>query len=176
MEDSSTAAHTIENGRSKPWKIRLPLLILHKDIKEVIQGWKWRSYNPGHIGGQEWEASAENQWEHWELVGWPLPVPHHPDVFATRLTGGLNTLLQQQQKDWAFLAWAVKMFKNLFGLLRFCIKMKMLVRHSPQWDNIIIIRIQYRCVREPLHLLADCLLILKLSILLQPLHHHVSLK
>ncbi len=34
MEDSSTAAHTLKNGRSKPWKIRLPLLILHKDLEK----------------------------------------------------------------------------------------------------------------------------------------------
>jgi hypothetical protein len=37
VEDSSTTAYTLKNGRRKPWKIRLPLLILHK---EFIQGWK----------------------------------------------------------------------------------------------------------------------------------------
>ena len=34
MEDSSTADHTLKNGRGKPWKIRLPLLILHKDLEK----------------------------------------------------------------------------------------------------------------------------------------------
>ncbi len=34
MEDSSTAARTLKNGRNKPWKIRLPLLILHKDVEK----------------------------------------------------------------------------------------------------------------------------------------------
>jgi len=34
VEDSSTAAQTLDNGRSKSWKIRLPLLILHKDLEE----------------------------------------------------------------------------------------------------------------------------------------------
>jgi hypothetical protein len=34
VEDSSTAAHTLKNGRSKPWKIRLPLLILNKDLEK----------------------------------------------------------------------------------------------------------------------------------------------
>ncbi len=34
VEDSSTAAHTLKNGRRKPWKIRLPLLILHKDLEQ----------------------------------------------------------------------------------------------------------------------------------------------
>jgi hypothetical protein len=34
MEDSSTAAHTLKNGGSKPGKISLPLLILHKDLKK----------------------------------------------------------------------------------------------------------------------------------------------
>jgi hypothetical protein len=60
----------------------------------VHTGLEWGSYNPGHIGEQEWEASADNQWEHRERVGWPLP--HHTDVFTTRLPGGLNTTLQQQ--------------------------------------------------------------------------------
>ncbi len=45
----------------------------------LLRLWNWQSdaltTNPGHIGGQEHrEASADNQWEHRERVGWPQAV------------------------------------------------------------------------------------------------------
>jgi hypothetical protein len=64
-------------------------------------------YNPEHFGELEWEASGDKQCQHRERIGWPLP--HHTDVFATRLPGWLNTTLQQQQRTVsAVSAWQFK--------------------------------------------------------------------
>ncbi len=50
-------AFGIEKGPArKPWKIRLPLLILHKDLEKSsyrVGSDAVISYNPGHIGEQE---------------------------------------------------------------------------------------------------------------------------
>ncbi len=93
MEDLSTVPRTRKNGRSKPWKIRLPLPILHKD-------WEKSSYRVGSdtvitqdILENKSEKPVRTTSENIES-SWLTNTTSH----ATRLPGGLNTSLQKQHE------------------------------------------------------------------------------
>jgi hypothetical protein len=84
-------------NKSKPWKIRLPLLILHKDLEKssyrvgsdavITQDiLKNKSEKPVRTTSENIESELADHY-----------VPHHRVVFATRLPGGLNTTLLQLQ-------------------------------------------------------------------------------
>ena len=86
MENSSTAARTRKKGQSKPWKIRLPLPILHKD-------WEKSSYRVGsdtvitqdilENKSENPVRTTDNQWEHKEQLADHYHITRHPPTWRT---------------------------------------------------------------------------------------------